>query len=308
MHNTRNVIGVEDTMTYEVTWNIFNARCQTLAKSISEEVAAVYGIPTGGCFVAQYLSDFLEIPCLDSVGHWAKDRLLIVDDLIATGTTILPYIDAGYQVAVLFRKPTSPKIYVGAVEVDDWIKFPWEHTGRPEDAVIRLLDFLGDDPMREGLKDTPRRVCESLKEMTGGHQLEPKQVLGTTFKQDCDEMVVLRGIEFHSLCEHHLLPFSGEAIVGYIPDDRVVGISKLARLVDCFARRLQIQERMTIQIVDAIMENLMPKGAACIIAAHHQCMGCRGVCKPNTEMITSCLRGAIKEDPRARAEFLSFRE
>ena len=178
----------------------------------------------------------------------------------------------------------------------------------PEGAVRILLGrVVWEDPEREGLLDTPRRVINALQEMTSGYGQDPQEVLGTTFEKDgYDEMVVLRGIDFVSLCEHHMLPFTGTAAVGYVPGDRVVGLSKLARLVDCFARRLQIQERMTKQIADAVMEVLQPKGVGVVVAAHHSCMGCRGVRKAGADMVTSSLAGVMRKDAAARAEFLGL--
>lgn len=168
--------------------------------------------------------------------------------------------------------------------------------------LVRLLD---PDPGREGLAETPGRVMKALREMTRGHRDDPAEILSRTFESDgYDEMVVKRGIPFHSLCEHHMLPVAGVAHVGYIPGERVVGLSKLSRLVDCYARRLQIQERLTVQIADAIVEHLSPVGAGVVVIAQHSCVSCRGVGKDGADMVTSALRGALREDASARAEFL----
>jgi GTP cyclohydrolase I len=176
-----------------------------------------------------------------------------------------------------------------------------------EDAVHRLLTHIGEDTSREGLSDTPKRVAKALLEMTEGYNMNPKEVLGTTFDAEgCDEMVILKGIDFTSLCEHHMLRFVGTAVVGYIPTARIVGISKLARLVDCFSKRLQNQERLTAQVVSSLMVHLDPLGAACVIQAHHQCMGCRGVKRGTATMVTSSLAGQIRTDPTARAEFMAL--
>src|SRR5207244_2895666 len=142
-------------------------------------------------------------------------------------------------------------------------------------------------------------------EMTAEYQQDPAQILSRTFEESHDEMIVLRGVSFHSLCEHHLLPFSGSAAIAYIPG-KVVGVSKLARLVECYARRLQIQERMTQQIAQAVQEHLNPVGVGVVIKAKHLCMGCRGVYQPGAEMITSCMLGALREQPETRAELLSL--
>ncbi|MDQ3283283.1 MAG: GTP cyclohydrolase I FolE [Acidobacteriota bacterium] len=176
-----------------------------------------------------------------------------------------------------------------------------------EDAVRTLLRYVGEDVTRDGLLDTPQRVARAWRELTSGYDEEPATILGRTFAEECDELVVLRGIAFYSTCEHHLLPFYGEATVGYLPG-RVVGISKLARLVSCFARRLQIQERFTSQVADAIEEHLEARGVGVVLEAHHLCMGCRGVRQPETAMLTSAMRGVLRTDAIARSEFLRLGE
>lgn len=175
-----------------------------------------------------------------------------------------------------------------------------------EFAVKALLRLIGEDPDREGLVDTPSRVVKALQEMTDGYGMDAAEILSRTFEDTCDEMVVVRGIEFTSLCEHHLLPFVGTAAVGYVPGDRIVGLSKLARLVDCYAHRLQVQERMTGQIADAINLHLHPQGVGVIVRARHSCMGCRGVRKPDAEMVTSSMLGVLRNKPAARAEFMAM--
>ncbi len=174
------------------------------------------------------------------------------------------------------------------------------------DAVRRLIRVTGDDPQRDGLIETPRRVVAALRDMTSGYRDDPAQILSTTFQVSHDELVVLRGIRFSSLCEHHLLPFMGTAAVGYLPGGRVIGLSKLARLVHCFARRLQVQERMTEQIASALMEHADALGAGVVVRGHHCCMGCRGVRQPDSEMVTSCMLGVMRDRPAARAELLAM--
>jgi GTP cyclohydrolase IA len=173
----------------------------------------------------------------------------------------------------------------------------------PEEAVVTLLRSIGEDPRRDGLLETPRRVVEALQEMTAGYGEDPKEILSKVFEESHDELIVLRGIEFYSICEHHLLPFYGSVSIGYLPG-LVVGISKLARLAHCFARRLQIQERLTRQIAEAIAEHLRARGTAVIVKAHHLCMGCRGVRQPGTELVTSAMLGTLRNDAVTRAEFL----
>ncbi|HJT15916.1 MAG TPA: GTP cyclohydrolase I FolE [Thermoanaerobaculia bacterium] len=172
-----------------------------------------------------------------------------------------------------------------------------------EEAVATLLRFMGEDPSREGLADTPARVVKAWREMTAGYREDPAEILSRTFEESSDELIILSGISFYSTCEHHLLPFYGTACVGYLPG-KVVGISKLARLVNCFAQRLQIQERMTRQIADAIETHLEARGVGVIIRAHHLCMGCRGVRQQDTDMITSSMLGKLRTDATSRSEFL----
>ena len=175
-------------------------------------------------------------------------------------------------------------------------------------GIKELLREIGEDPEREGITATPARWCRALYDMTDGYRREPDKILATTFEESSDEMVVLRHIRFASLCEHHLFPFVGHATVAYLPSNgRVVGLSKIARLVECFARRLQIQERMTREIAEALMAPpLEAFGAAVIIRAEHTCMSCRGIRKPGAEMVTSAMLGAFREQPSSREEVLAL--
>ena len=177
-----------------------------------------------------------------------------------------------------------------------------------EDAVRKLVTWAGDDPDREGLVDTPRRVVKAYEEFFSGYQVDPTDYLERTFEETdgYDEMIVLRDIAFVSHCEHHILPVLGKAHVAYLPNRRVVGISKLARVVEAYARRLQIQERMTAQIANAIETALQPRGIAVVVEAEHQCMTTRGVMKPGVSMVTSRMLGAFREDAKTRLEFESI--
>src|SRR5437764_12182636 len=177
---------------------------------------------------------------------------------------------------------------------------------RIERAVREILFAVGEDPDREGLLKTPNRVARAYCERRAGLRVDPRHHLKTVFHERYDEVVLLRDIEFHSLCEHHLLPFTGKAQVAYLPDGKVVGLSKLARLVEGFARRPQVQERLTGQIADALMEELNPIGAACVIQAVHTCMTIRGAKKHGSTMVTSALRGIFKENPSSRSEILAL--
>jgi len=175
-------------------------------------------------------------------------------------------------------------------------------------AVTSIIKAIGEDPEREGLVDTPTRVAEMYAELFSGLGVDPKEGLTVGYEEGHREMVILRDIPFYSMCEHHLLPFYGTAHIGYIPDisGRVVGISKLARVVEIIARRPQIQERMTSQIADAIMEGLKPSGVVVVTQAEHLCMIMRGVKKPGSAIVTSALRGAFHKHPESRAEFFSL--
>lgn len=190
-----------------------------------------------------------------------------------------------------------------------WLVMPWEESEdkEAEHNIVRLLQHLGEDPNRDGLKDTPKRVIKAWRELTAGYQMDPAAILARTFEEDSDEMVICREIDFHSTCEHHMLPFTGRAHIGYLPSERrVVGLSKMARLVDCFARRLQVQEKLTRQIAASMMEHLRPAGVGVVITAKHACMSCRGVQKQNAEMVTSVMLGAFREQPAVRHEFLNL--
>ena len=176
-----------------------------------------------------------------------------------------------------------------------------------EEHIRAILQFMGEDPEREGLKKTPHRVTESLAFLTRGYQMDPDKVINdAVFTEDYEEMIVQKDIDFFSLCEHHLLPFFGKAHVAYLPRHKIIGVSKLARLVDVFARRLQVQERLTNQIATTIMEKLNPLGAAVVIEAEHLCMRMRGVEKQNSLMITSTLLGAFRTRQETRNEFMNL--
>ena len=174
-----------------------------------------------------------------------------------------------------------------------------------EDLVHRELELLGEDPSREGLIRTPSRVARSLKWMTQGYASSAEQVVGEgIFKEDHDNMIMVRDIELYSMCEHHMLPFFGKAHVAYIPNGKIVGLSKIPRIVDVYAQRLQVQERLTEQIAEGLCDVLDPAGVGVVIEAYHLCMMMRGVQKQNSKTITSSLRGAFREDPKTRDEFL----
>lgn len=288
-----------------LSWAQINAEVARLAARIPSHTP-VYGVPTGGSVVAALLTRFLH-PEYQPVLDAPAPGCVVVDDLVDSGATLLEFMKQGYAVDALFRKPHSPgHIAPEAGLRSGWLHFPWDHTAAPTDAVVRLLEYMGEDPRRDGLLDTPKRVVKAFGEMTQGYRECPEEILSTVFDVPYDQVVILRNIEFTSLCEHHLLPFTGTAHVGYIPGNKVVGLSKLARLVHCFARRLQVQERLTRQIAETLQQCLAPLGTAVIVTAHHQCMSCRGVRQPKGEMVTSSMTGAFRSDATARAEFLAL--
>lgn len=180
--------------------------------------------------------------------------------------------------------------------------------GEAEDAIRTLLRWTGENPERDGLIETPSRVVRAFEEYFRGYAEDPEAILQKTFEEieGYDEMIALRGIRFESHCEHHMAPIIGRAWVGYIPNGRVVGISKLARIVDVYAKRLQIQEKMTAQIANAIQTVLEPQGVGVIIKAEHHCMTSRGIHKPGTDLVTSRMLGVFRDDPKTRQEFLSM--
>ena len=177
---------------------------------------------------------------------------------------------------------------------------------RIQKAVSDILLAVVEDIEREGIRETPERVARMYAELLGGMHEDPKQHLQSVFSENYDEIVLLRDIPFYSICEHHLMPFIGTAHVAYLPAGSVLGVSKLARVVDCFARRLQVQERLTDQIADFMMKSLKPRGVAVVLEASHSCMTIRGIKKPGSIMVTSSLRGIFRKDPKSRSEVMSL--
>lgn len=177
-----------------------------------------------------------------------------------------------------------------------------------EAAVRTLIEWAGDDPTREGLLETPKRVAKAYRELFAGYEIDPREYLERTFEEvgGYDELVILKDIRVVSFCEHHMLPFLGKAHVGYLPANRVVGISKLARVVNGFARRLQIQEKLTAEIAEAIQDILQPKGVGVVLVSEHSCMTMRGVNTPGSRLTTSHLLGEVRDDPRTRQEFFEL--
>lgn len=259
---------------------------------------SIFPVPRGGVPVGYLLSAHMPVEISNAV----ESADLVVDDLIDSGATRKRY----------FKKP----FYALYDKLKDdeglgWLVFPWEQTEEKsiEDAVVRILQYIGEDPTREGLLETPGRVARSFQELYAGYTTRIENLF-KVFEVGFDELVILKDIEIHSTCEHHMLPFVGKAHIAYIAAGKVIGVSKLARIVDAFSRRLQVQERIGVQVVDSLMEYLQPKGAACIIEAKHFCMCARGVAKQHSVMTTSAMRGIFLEDSSkgaaARAELIAL--
>ena len=263
----------------------------------------IYPIPRGGIPVAYALHGWI---CCEIVDR-PEDANCFVDDLIDSGATCERYCD---------QYPEKPFFALIDKREDEqfnnkWIVFPWEQTEKKQDEsgtdiVIRLLQLVGEDPQRGGLSETPHRVIKAWRHWCSGYNKEPAQIL-KVFEDGAekyDEMVTVKNIPIYSHCEHHLAPIFGTVTISYIPDGKIVGLSKLSRLADMFARRLQVQERLTSQIADALFEHLQPKGVGVLIKARHLCMESRGICQQGHETITTALRGVMLVNPEARAEFL----
>jgi len=252
-----------------------------------------YGIPRGGTIVAGVAAarGF-------KITSEPERADMLLDDVVDSGATRSKWL-------VRFPAKGFRALYQ---RTDKWLVFPWEssYAAAAQEVVTRQLELIGEDAAREGLRDTPERVVRSWQELYAGYRMKPEDVLNAHFaRDDYDQMIVCRGIQFYSTCEHHLQPFFGRAHIGYLPDHCVVGLSKLARLVDVFARRLQIQERLTEQIAAALQTHTRPKGVGVIIEAQHFCMMCRGVQKQTSSMVTSALKGCFR-DAAVRAEFLNL--
>lgn len=276
----------------------------------SDRAPRVYAIPRGGIPTAFILGQHVRFDLVDD----PMDADYIVDDLIDSGAT-MDKVQARAQRTPQSFPPAAvvlidkPGLEPGHQLKDAWIVFPWEGdaVGSIEDTIRRLLQFIGEDVERGGLSETPARVAKAWSFWCKGYEEDPAEIL-KTFEDGADgvdEMVMVRDIPFYTHCEHHMAPFFGTATIAYVPDGKIVGLSKLNRLLDCFARRLQVQERLTGQVADAIMTHLQPKGVGVIIRARHLCMESRGVCQQGHSTVTSALRGVML-DGSPRQEFLSL--
>lgn len=284
-----------------ITWEQVEERIKEFENQLDFTLNnKVYGIPNGGMICAGLLqrTHLVTNP---------NEATVFLDDLCDSGKTAEKYVMKYLKpVYTLFNKQTEENLK------NKWLIFPWEaeHPGKDkegiEDNIIRQLQYIGEDVTREGLLDTPKRIVKSWKELYAGYSQDPKDVF-TTFSTDgYNQMVVLKNISFYSMCEHHMLPFFGIAHIAYIPKEKVIGISKLARLLEIYTKRMQIQERIGEQVTSDIMKYLDAQGAACIIEAQHLCMKSRGVKNPTSVMQTSSLKGIFMEDSSTRNELFQM--
>ena len=270
-----------------LSWNDIDKRLRQLPL----DKVAVWGIPRGGSIVAGLAQRYGAIPVLEP-----GEASIALDDIIDSGAT-------RDRMLSQYNLDTLALVDKAAEGIGDWVHFPWEEPPEQDIAssVLRCLQYLGEDPSRDGLRDTPRRVVASWSQLYGGYAVDLSGVL-RWFDDPTDEMIISKDIQFYSMCEHHMLPFFGRAAVGYIPDGKVIGISKLSRIVETYARRLQTQERLTHQVGRALEG--MVKGVAVHITAQHFCMMARGVNQQHSEMVTNYLTGVFRDSPEARNEFL----
>lgn len=276
---------------------------ETVARHQPGSSYKLYGVPRGGISAAMAIGQHVPVELVDH----APDADAIIDDLIDSGATCDRYAK---------DYPNIPFIALydkREMSGDPWLVFPWEvgedqHDDSFTDNVVRLLQYVGEDPKREGLHETPARVAKAWAHWCSGYGADIPGLL-KVFKdgaENYNEMVTVKDIPLYSHCEHHMAPIFGTATISYIPDGKIVGLSKLSRLVDVYARRLQVQERMTAQIADALEEHLKPLGVGVQIKARHLCMESRGVCQQGHHTITTALRGALLKEPATRAEFLDM--
>lgn len=298
----------KDVLTWMNIHHLSSHVYQFLKKRFGNSQIRVFGIPRGGIYAALAVGKFFT-----SGNHYQlvtnpDGANCFIDDIVDSGDTrdfwTRKFPDLPFYSLIDKRGEHS--------DMKNWIEFPWEsmtEKNGPEHNIIRILQYIGEEmPLRDGLKDTPVRVMKSYLHLFSGYKDDVSKHM-KTFESDCDEMVILKDIPFYSTCEHHMLPFSGMAHIGYVPNGRVIGISKLSRILEVFARRLQIQERITSQVTEALMDtnnSLLPKGAGCVIEAKHHCMMCRGIEKQSSVMITSSLLGVFRDLPECRSEFLTM--
>ena len=303
---------------YKLTLGEFNNMIDELSNQIFETEDAgyeyLYGVPRGGIPIALALSKRTGIPLISTELLTRDKKILVVDDIVDSGRTRERF--GAWDFASLFISNSTPidlkPTYFVQVS-PGWINFWWEDNEvAGEDNITRIIQLIGDNPNRNGLKETPERVVKSWNELFYGYDQNPEDVFKTFDDEDSRQftgLVYLKDIEFYSMCEHHMLPFYGKAMIAYIPNGPVIGASKMARLLDIYARRLQMQERIGEQVTEALMKYLKPKGAACLTEAKHLCIACRGVRKQHSVMGYSSLKGIFLDEEdgiAARNELMSL--
>lgn len=289
------------------THNQFSIDIHELAAKIKQSKIhfnSIYAVPRGGAPLASALSVLLTLPII------SKDKItsntLIVDDLVDSGQTRSQFLTNYFACLHLKSHAKYFPDFVLYKGIDAWIVYWWEENeiDSASDIVLRQLQYIGEDPNREGLIETPKRVLKAWDHIFSGYKQNEDALIKVFDSDGYDQIVLLKNIEMFSTCEHHLMSFFGKAHVAYIPNKKVLGISKLARIVDMYSKRLQIQERIGEQVTDFLEKKLNPKGVACIIEAQHLCMQMRGVEKQNSVMVTSSLKGVFKKDQKAREELM----
>jgi len=272
-------------MKLKVTWEDIYKRLETITEKYSENIK-YYGIPRGGQVVAGITGNAVND---------IEEADIIIDDIYDSGDTAKKYEKYNKPMEFLYDKRKEPEL--------PWIVFPWENEFDRgfESDIVRILERIGEDPKREGLINTPKRVVKAWKELTTKPEFSP-----TTFSANgYDQMIIEKGIQFYTFCEHHMLPFFGKAYIGYIPDQEIIGISKLSRCVEYYSKALNTQEYLTNNIGKYLKDKLNPRGIAVVVKARHLCQEMRGV-KKQGEMITSYVNGFFKDDNKAREEFLNL--
>ncbi len=302
----------------------FNRDLQILVKKITDSgksYKGIYPLPRGGMILGMALSSLLGISLVDSL---AKD-ILVVDDIIDSGQTRRKYIE--FDFACLHITENKMTETVETIQdnfltktnkkagdcffitiVNEWVEYFWEGQDAKnkdiEQLITRMIEIIGEDPCRHGLIETPKRINKSWEFLFSGYTQDVSQLFTKFEGEGYNQIILLKDIEMYSMCEHHMLPFFGKAHIAYIPDKHIIGISKLARILNIYSRRMQIQERIGDQVTDALMKYLSPLGAACIIEANHLCMRMRGVEKQNSIMTTSSLKGVFLDNIASREELL----
>jgi GTP cyclohydrolase I len=296
--------------------NEIYAAAEEVAKAIAtyfakQHTISIYPVPRGGIPAYMAVEPFLRGTHTVLLLTTPDGADVILDDLYDSGATMKRYRQGEPYRAVLFsKKLVRGSVIAGAMIADEWVVFPWEgdSNGSADDIPRRLLQFIGEDPARGGLLETPKRFLKAWREYSAGYGKDAASLL-KVFEdgaEKVDEMVLVKNIPVYSHCEHHLAPFFGVAHVAYIPNGRIVGLSKLSRLVDMYAKRLQVQERLNNQIADALEENLKPLGVGVVIECRHLCMESRGIQRQGSTTVTSAMRGALRDQPAARAELMAL--